>query len=179
LATKSTRIRLIDEVDDALAAAGARDAHLPALVERADADQVDRCLRRAGDRVGEPLGRAGMADGQAHILAVDVSAEQFARRGIAVRHTPVGDDQHRLCDRIEHFIERGGGGRDLYRRRRHQRVAIFADRDDQHGGDTAEHRDEHRLRAATGQQNDRRRRRDGAECDKQAMAKSREHAAPP
>ncbi len=96
-----------------------------------------------------------------------------------MRHAAVGDDQHRLVDRIEHLVERRRRCRDRLEGGRREHIAIFADRHDQHRGRAAEEGDEHRLRATAGQQDDERRQPDGAERDEQTIAEPRGHIAFP
>ena len=115
------------------------DLHRPTLVARAEADNIDlhRLLQRL--LAGESFRRRRVADGDAHILADDMVAEQLARAGVRHLHPAALDDQHGLGQPVDdpaetrHFEQiRGGrkqagglGLRDFYR------VLIPQDKDQQ------------------------------------------------
>ena len=98
---------LVDQVDDALTAGSAkppalRDSHLPALVERAETNQIDRFHSAGFKRADKPFGSGGMADGEAHILPDDMPAEQCAGRCIGLHYAALRHDQDRLDDCFQH-----------------------------------------------------------------------------
>ena len=96
---------LVDKVDDSLAVRRLAEQHLPALIPRAEPDQLDRSLAVDRPRRAQALGRGRMADRNARVLAKDMRAEQRPRGTIGDHDAAVLDQHHRCDDRIEHVVE--------------------------------------------------------------------------
>lgn len=98
---------LIDQMDDTLAIGDIRHPHLPAMIERSQADQRDGLFEF--DRSGrhQAFGSRRVADRDAGIFTHDMGTQQRAGRAIGQDDPATLDQQHRLDNGIQRLGEQG------------------------------------------------------------------------
>ena len=91
----------IGQVDHFLIRPDGLDAHIPHLALLTDAGEANRMSRVLGVGIGEAFDRAGMAEGDADILAHDIDAQKLARKLVCRRDPGIFDNQDRIVGGID------------------------------------------------------------------------------